>query len=107
LLDLPYLTPEMDAVPFAIKEYPEDFVVEEVPLYEPCGSGENTFVRIEKREAGRLHNAPILARAGGTKLALVIAAALSDVAPTGLGPAQRPERTAPSGAHEPPRRART
>ncbi|TAJ21196.1 MAG: tRNA pseudouridine(13) synthase TruD [Planctomycetota bacterium] len=51
---MPYLTPEVAAVPFAIKERPEDFVVEEIPLYEPCGSGEHTFVAIEKREMGTL-----------------------------------------------------
>lgn len=31
-----------------IKQRPEDFVVEEVPLYEPCGEGEHLYVTIEK-----------------------------------------------------------
>lgn len=28
---------------------PEDFVVDEIPLYRPSGEGEHTFVRVEKR----------------------------------------------------------
>jgi tRNA pseudouridine13 synthase len=32
-----------------IKETPEDFLVAEIPLYQPCGEGEHTFVEIEKR----------------------------------------------------------
>ena len=32
-----------------VKDRPEDFVVEELPLYEPCGSGTHTYVWIEKR----------------------------------------------------------
>src|SRR5947207_64382 len=31
------------------KATPEDFLVEEVPAYLPCGSGEHTFLWIEKR----------------------------------------------------------
>lgn len=32
-----------------IKDRPEDFVVEEVPLYEPSGSGDHLYVRFTKR----------------------------------------------------------
>jgi tRNA pseudouridine13 synthase len=77
-LDLPYLTPEMDAVPFAIKEYPEDFVVEEVPLYEPCGSGEHTFVRIEKREMGTLEALGVFAAKFGLPSREIGCAGLKD-----------------------------
>ncbi len=31
-----------------IKSRPDDFVVEEIPLYEPCGEGEHLYLRIEK-----------------------------------------------------------
>ncbi len=31
-----------------IKSQPDDFVVEEIPLYEPCGEGEHLYLRIEK-----------------------------------------------------------
>jgi tRNA pseudouridine13 synthase len=32
-----------------IKASPEDFVVEEIPAYEPCGAGEHLYVRFTKR----------------------------------------------------------
>ncbi|UCD75521.1 MAG: tRNA pseudouridine(13) synthase TruD [Phycisphaerales bacterium] len=32
----------------SLKERPEDFVVEEMPAYEPCGEGEHLYLRIEK-----------------------------------------------------------
>jgi tRNA pseudouridine13 synthase len=32
-----------------LKQRPEDFVVEEVPKYPPCGSGEHLFLLVEKR----------------------------------------------------------
>ena len=31
-----------------LKERPEDFIVDEVPAYEPCGEGEHLYLRIEK-----------------------------------------------------------
>lgn len=44
---------------------PEDFVVEEIPLYAPCGSGEHTFVHVEKRDRTTEAVARQLARAAG------------------------------------------
>ncbi len=32
-----------------IKESPEDFLVEELPLYQPCGEGEHLYLEVEKR----------------------------------------------------------
>lgn len=32
-----------------LKQRPEDFLVEEIPLYEPCGEGEHLYLFIEKR----------------------------------------------------------
>ncbi|MBT4290631.1 MAG: tRNA pseudouridine(13) synthase TruD [Deltaproteobacteria bacterium] len=32
-----------------IKENPEDFIVEEIPSYQPCGSGDHLFLWIEKK----------------------------------------------------------
>lgn len=42
-----------------IRSAPEDFVVDEIPLYPPCGEGGHTFVRVEKR----LHNTEDVAAA--------------------------------------------
>lgn len=39
------------AVPAAggvIKERPEDFLVDEIPRYEPCGEGEHVYLRVQK-----------------------------------------------------------
>lgn len=44
---------------------PEDFVVDEVPLYAPTGEGGHTFVRVEKRDATTEEIARALARAAG------------------------------------------
>jgi tRNA pseudouridine13 synthase len=44
---------------------PEDFVVEEIPLYAPCGEGEHTFVCVEKRLLNTEDVVRSLARASG------------------------------------------
>jgi tRNA pseudouridine13 synthase len=48
-----------------IRACPEDFVVDEVPLYEPSGEGGHTFVRIEKRQRTTEEAVRQLARAAG------------------------------------------
>ncbi len=48
-----------------LRAAPEDFRVEEVPLYAPSGSGEHTFVWIEKRLRTTEEVARALARAAG------------------------------------------
>jgi len=47
---LAYLTSELPGTGGVIKERPEDFLVDEQPLYEPCGHGEHLYLFIEKRE---------------------------------------------------------
>jgi tRNA pseudouridine13 synthase len=44
---------------------PEDFQVDEIPLYRPTGEGEHTFVRVEKRNRTTEEVARDLARAAG------------------------------------------
>jgi len=44
-----YLSAGLPGVGGQIKVRCEDFLVEELPLYDPCGQGEHTYVRIEKR----------------------------------------------------------
>ncbi len=46
-------------------EIPEDFLVEEIPLFAPCGEGGHTFVRVEKRLCGTEGVARQLARHAG------------------------------------------
>lgn len=43
-----YLTPD-EGIGGVIKKRPEDFLVEELPLYDPCGEGEHLYLGIEKK----------------------------------------------------------
>ncbi len=43
-----YLTHDLPGIGGTIKNRPEDFIVEEVPLYEPCGEGEHLYIYVEK-----------------------------------------------------------
>lgn len=47
--ELPFLTSQFEPVECSIKTYEEDFFVEEVPLYEPCGEGTHVYAQIEKK----------------------------------------------------------
>ena len=44
-----YLTADIPGIGGVIKQRPEDFLVEEIPLYEPCGEGEHVYLMVEKR----------------------------------------------------------
>ena len=45
---LAYLTPDLPGIGGMLKQCNEDFLVEEQPLYEPCGEGEHVYLFIEK-----------------------------------------------------------
>jgi tRNA pseudouridine13 synthase len=51
-LSPPLLTANLPGIGGRIKTQPEDFVVDEIPAYEPCGSGDHLFLWIEKRDMG-------------------------------------------------------
>ena len=46
---VPYLTASVPALGGRIRSTPEDFCVEERPLYVPCGEGEHLYIRVKKR----------------------------------------------------------
>src|SRR5215217_1820436 len=46
-MDLPYLT-DFPGLAASIKQRPEDFFVQELPLYEPSGQGEHVYAEIQK-----------------------------------------------------------
>lgn len=46
----PFLTVALPGLGGVVKELPEDFVVEELPVYRPSGSGEHLFLWIEKTD---------------------------------------------------------
>src|SRR3954469_5714576 len=48
----PYLTPDLPGAGGRIKVEPADFEVEELPAYEPAGTGDHLFLWIEKTDLG-------------------------------------------------------
>lgn len=48
----PWLTADLPGIGGCIKTAVEDFVVEEIPAYQPSGSGEHLFLWVEKRDMG-------------------------------------------------------
>ena len=57
----------MSSSSLRIRELPEDFIVEEIPLYPPSGEGDHTFVLVEKRLRTTEDVAKELAAAAGVK----------------------------------------
>ncbi len=49
MTELPYVTPDLPGTGGIAKVVPEDFRVDELPAYLPCGEGEHTFLHVEKR----------------------------------------------------------
>lgn len=47
-MTLPYLTRDFPGIGGSIKQRPEDFFVQEVPLYEPSGEGEHVYAEVQK-----------------------------------------------------------
>jgi tRNA pseudouridine13 synthase len=47
-MPLPYLTSTFPGIGGVIKQRPEDFFVQEMPLYEPSGEGEHVYCEIQK-----------------------------------------------------------
>lgn len=56
----------MKPISATLKKTPEDFVVEEIPLYLPSGSGEHVYVTFEKRGKNTLDAVRDISRALGT-----------------------------------------
>ncbi len=65
--NLPYLTADLPGVGGAIKRYDEDFIVEELPLYEPSGEGTHVYFTIEKRGLPTLAAIRLIARQLGKR----------------------------------------
>jgi len=58
----PLCTTDLPGVGGRIKQAPEDFEVEEIPAYEPCGSGDFLYLWMEKRAMGAEYFARQVAR---------------------------------------------
>jgi tRNA pseudouridine13 synthase len=57
-----YLTNEIPGIGGQLKARPEDFLVEEIPLYNPDGQGEHIYLFVEKRELTTLQLRDALSR---------------------------------------------
>ena len=62
-MNLPYLTAGQPGIGGHLKTEPEDFVVEEIPLYLPSGKGQHVYVEIEKRGLSTYVAIKMMARA--------------------------------------------
>jgi tRNA pseudouridine13 synthase len=58
----PFWTADLPGIGGRIKALPEDFEVDEIPAYEPSGSGEHLYLWIEKRGMGAEHFSRQVAR---------------------------------------------
>lgn len=57
-----YLTRAVPGVGGVIKQRDEDFIVDEIPLYEPCGDGEHIYLYVEKKGLSTIQMRDELAR---------------------------------------------
>jgi tRNA pseudouridine13 synthase len=74
----PLLTADLPGVGGRVRVRDEDFEVEEVPSYEPCGTGDHLFIWIEKRGIAPEHFARGIAQRLGTHPGNVGTAGLKD-----------------------------
>jgi tRNA pseudouridine13 synthase len=73
-----YLTASVPGLGGRLRQRPEDFLVEEQPLYQPGGEGEHIYVLVEKRNLSTLMAARVLARHFGVHPSAVGHAGLKD-----------------------------
>lgn len=57
-----YLSHDIPGIGGAIKQYDSDFLVEEIPLYDPCGEGEHLYMLVEKRGMSAMDMTSALAK---------------------------------------------
>jgi tRNA pseudouridine13 synthase len=62
---LPYLSGEYPGIGGRLKVQADDFVVEEIPLYQPCGEGQHAYAFVEKRGLSTVAMVGRIARALG------------------------------------------
>ncbi len=75
---VPYLTDDLPGVGGVIRQEIEDFIVDEVPAYEPCGDGEHTYFRVEKRDISTMQLVQEIARKLGVSSRAISYAGLKD-----------------------------
>lgn len=73
-----YLTADLPGIGGRLRVRPEDFLVDEIPSYQPCGQGEHLYLLVEKRNLSTFRVVRILARHFGVRLGDVGYAGLKD-----------------------------
>ncbi len=73
-----FVTHDLPGIGGRIKERPEDFLVEEQPLYQPSGQGEHIYVMVQKRLMPTMAAARVLATHFGVPLHAIGYAGLKD-----------------------------
>lgn len=74
----PFITPQLPGIGGVLKATPEDFFVEEIPAYQPCGEGEHLFLWIEKRDLSAEQLVARIARVLGISRSAIGVAGLKD-----------------------------
>ena len=77
---LPYLTADLPGIGGRIRERLEDFRVEEIPLYDPCGEGTHVYFRVAKEGVATQVAVGRIARYMGVRPAEIGLAGLKDAA---------------------------
>ncbi len=78
LVPPPLLTHDLPGIGGRIKVRPEDFEVEELPAYQPCGQGEFLYLWVEKRDMGAEYFFRRIAQRLGIPLGEVGSAGMKD-----------------------------
>jgi tRNA pseudouridine13 synthase len=73
-----YVTGDLPPLGGRIKETPEDFLVEELPLYAPSGEGEHIYLFVEKRGMNAMEMFGLIARHFGVRRSAIGYAGLKD-----------------------------
>lgn len=62
LAEAPYATADIPGIGGVLKQRPEDFLVDEQPLYQPSGEGEHAWLLVEKRDVSSSYMVSVIAR---------------------------------------------
>lgn len=73
-----YLTADIPGTGGRIRERPQDFLVDEIPAYEPSGSGEHIYLLVQKRGLSTLEMVEVLSHHFGVRRMDVGCAGLKD-----------------------------
>jgi tRNA pseudouridine13 synthase len=77
-MNQPYLTNSIPGIGGHIRIIPEDFQVDERPLYLPCGTGEHLYIKVTKRLLSTPDLVKIISTAAGVKAQGIGTAGLKD-----------------------------